>query len=101
MLDMQGWGTGGLSFFETIYKAAVWRAADVAKQPASRDASSPVSNPAMQGGLVTTISDLHHEHHTARPELYIPKVRSACVRQCSRTAFQLSKWKVDMYSTQQ
>ena len=28
----------------------------------------------MQGGLVTTVSDLHHEHHTARPELYIPKV---------------------------
>lgn len=75
-LQMQGWGTGGLSFFETIYRAATWRAADATQQPAARDGRNPVSNPAMQGGQ-TTVSDLQHEHHTARPELYVPKVRCA------------------------
>lgn len=75
---MQGGGTGGLAFFDTIYKAATlpesWTAPQRELQPSTTASPRPLPN---QGGLVATVSDLHHEQHTARPELYAPKVMPA------------------------
>ena len=74
--SMQGGGTGGLAFFDTIYKAATLPASWSAPQ---RDLHyNTTASPPNQGGLVATVSDLHHEQHTARPELYAPKVRQGC-----------------------
>ena len=73
---MQGGGTGGLAFFDTIYKAATlpasWTAPQRELQHVTTASPRPLPN---QGGLLATMSDLHHEQHTARPELYAPKVR--------------------------
>ena len=72
----QGGGTGGLAFFDTIYKAATlpasWEAPQRDLNPGSAATPRPLPN---EGGLVATMSDLHHEQHTARPELYVPKAR--------------------------
>ena len=81
LAKVQGGGTGGLSFFDTIYKAATWPIETPHQDMNSAIVASPSMSPG-QGGLVATISDLHHEHHTARPELYVPKVGSSCCRVC-------------------
>ena len=73
--QVQGGGTGGLSFFDTIYKAAMWPLEAPHQDMSAAIVASPNMSPG-QGGLVTTVSDLHHDHHTARPELYVPKVGS-------------------------
>ena len=66
---MQGWGTGGLSFFETIHKSATGRAGP-SKQPRVTYRGSPGGQLSTAGGVMTTVSDLHQDHHLARPELY-------------------------------
>lgn len=72
----QGGGTGGLAFFDTIYKAATlpasWEAPNRDLNPSTAASPKPIPT---EGGLVATMSDLHHEQHTARPELYVPKAR--------------------------
>ena len=76
MACIQGGGTGGLAFVDTIYKAATlpasWTAPQRELQHITTASPRPLPN---QGGLLATVSDLHHEQHTARPELYTPKVR--------------------------
>ena len=76
--QVQGGGTGGLSFFDTIFKAATWPIEAPHQDMSAAIVATPSMSPGQggQGGLVATISDLHHEHHTARPELYVPKVGS-------------------------
>lgn len=76
---VQGGGTGGLAFFDTIYKAATlpasWASPEKDLHPGAAASPRPLPN---QGGLMATVSDLHHEQHTARPELYAPKVKHSC-----------------------